>query len=101
MLAAKDIPDLHFDMTEVKEKGESSERTNVMEIIDVETKRNMTVSQNSNFREHSKNLLESVAGGALQQANEQRSVEKRWTQKYTKGLANTENILETHGVVKK
>ena len=49
LLAAKDIPDLHFDVTEVKEKGESSERTDVMEIIDVETKRNMTVSQNSDF----------------------------------------------------
>ena len=76
LLAAKDIPDLHFDAMEVKEKGESSERTDVMEIIDVETKRNMTVSQNSDFREHSKNLLESVAGEAPQQASEQRSVEK-------------------------
>ena len=49
LLAAKDIPDLNFDATEVKEKGESSERTDVMEIIDVETKRIMTVSQNSDF----------------------------------------------------
>ena len=47
-----------------------------MEIIDVETKRNMTVSQNSDFREHSKNSLESVAGEAPQQASEQRSVQK-------------------------
>ena len=76
LLAAKDIPDLQFDVTEVKKKGESSERTDVMEIIDVETKRNMMVSQNSDFQEHSKNLLESVAGEALQQASEQRSVEK-------------------------
>ena len=76
LLAAKDIPDLHFNATEAKEKGESSERTDVMEIIDVETKRNMTVSQNSDFQEHSKNLLESVAGEAPQQASEQRSMEK-------------------------
>ena len=76
LLAAKDIPDLHFDVTEAKEKGESSERTDVMEIIDVETKRNMMVSQNSDFREHSKNSLESVAGEALPQASEQRSMEK-------------------------
>ena len=47
LLAEKDIPDLHFDEVDAKEKGESSERTDVMEIIDVE---------------HSKNSLESVAG---------------------------------------
>ena len=76
LLAAKDIPDLQFDAAEQEEKGGSSERTDVMEIIDVETKRNMMVSQNSDFREHSKNSLESVAGEALQQASEQRSVEK-------------------------
>ena len=76
LLAAKDIPDLHFDVTEVKEKGEPSERTDVIEIIDVETKRNMTVAQNSDFQEHLKNLLESVAGEAPQEASEQRSVEK-------------------------
>ena len=49
LLAEKDIPDLHFDPTETKEKGESSERTDVMEIIDVEIKRKMTVTQNSDF----------------------------------------------------
>ena len=76
LLAAKDIPDLHFDVTEVKEKGEYSERTEMMEIIDVETKRNMKVSQNSDFQEHSKNLLQSEAGEAPQQASEQRSWEK-------------------------
>ena len=76
LLAEKDIPDLHFDATETKEKGGCSERTDVMEIIDVEIKRNMTVTQNSDFREHSKNLLESVAGEAPQQPNKQRSVEK-------------------------
>ena len=76
LLAERDIPDLHFDATETKEKGESSEGTDVMEIIDVEIKRNMTVTQNSDFGEHSKNSLESVAGEAPQQPNEQRSVEK-------------------------
>ena len=76
LLAAKDIPDLHFNATEVKEKGESSERTDVMEIIDVETKRNMTVSQNSDFQEHSNNSQESAAGIALKQASQQRSVNK-------------------------
>ena len=76
LLAVKDIPDLQFDAAEPDEECESSERTEVMEIIDVETKRSMTVSQNSDFREHSKNLLESVAGEAPQQASEQRSMEK-------------------------
>ena len=54
LLAAKDIPDLHLDVTEVKEEGEYSTATEMMEIIEVETKRIMTVSQNSNFQEHSK-----------------------------------------------
>ena len=76
LLAAKDIPDLQFDTAEPDEKGESSERTEVMEIIDVERKRNMTVSQNSDFREHSNNLLESAAGEAHEQVSEQRSVQK-------------------------
>ena len=76
LLTAKDIPDLQFDAAEQEEKGESSERTDVMEIMDVETKRNMTVSQNSDFREHSKNLLESIAGEAQQQTSEQRGMEK-------------------------
>ena len=76
LLAAKDIPDLQFDTAEPDEKGESSERTEVMEIIDVERKRIMTVSQNSDFREHSNNLLESAAGEAHEQVSEQRSVQK-------------------------
>ena len=76
LLAAKDIPDLQFDAAEVKERGEPSERTDVVEIIDVDTKGSVTVSQNSDFREHSKNLLESAAGEAPEQASEQRSMEK-------------------------
>ena len=76
LLASKDIPDLHFDVAEVTEKGESLERTDVMEIIDVDRKGSVTVSQNSNFREHSRNSLENAAGKAQQQASEQRSVKK-------------------------
>ena len=76
MLAAKDIPDLQFDAAEQEEKGESSERTDVMEIIDVDTNGSVTTSQNSNFREHSKNLQESAAGKALEQASQQRSMKK-------------------------
>ena len=76
MLAAKDIPDLQFDAAEPDEKGESSVKTEVMEIIDVERKRNMMVSQNNDFREHSKNLLESAAGEAQEQVSEQISVQK-------------------------
>ena len=76
LLAAKDIPDLHFDAAEPEEKGESSERTDVMEIMDVDTKGSATTPQNSDSREHSRNLLESAAGEALHQVNEQRSMEK-------------------------
>ena len=61
LLAEKDIPDLHFDAAETKEKSKPLERTDVMEIMDVDTKES---AQNSDSREHSRNLLESVAGGA-------------------------------------
>ena len=76
LLAAKDIPDLQFDVAEAKEKGESSERTDVVEIIDVDTNGSVMISQNSDFQEHSKNSLESAAGEAQEQASEQRSVKK-------------------------
>ena len=62
LLAAKDIPDLQFDAAEAKEEDDSSERTEVLEITDVETNGSATAPQNSDFREHSKNLLESAAG---------------------------------------
>ena len=38
LLAEKDIPDLHFDVTETKEKGKPSEKADVMEIVNVDTK---------------------------------------------------------------
>ena len=62
LLAEKGIPNLHFDVAETKEKGKPSERADVMEIMNVDTKES---TQNSDSREHSRNLLESVAGGAL------------------------------------
>ena len=49
LLAEKDIPDLHFDEADATEKNKPSERADVMEIIDVETKRDMMISQNSDF----------------------------------------------------
>ena len=64
LLAPKDIPDLHFDVTDMKEKGDSSEKTDVMEIMDVNTEDSVMAPQNSDFREHSRNLLESAAGEA-------------------------------------
>ena len=76
LLAAKDVPDLQFDVAEVEKKGESAVKTDVMEIIDVDTKVSVTTPQNSDFREHSRNLLESAAGEASDQVSEQRSMEK-------------------------
>ena len=76
LLAEKDIPDLHFDITDTKEKGDSSEKTEVMDITDVNTKRSVMAPQNSNFREHSRNLLESAAGEAQERVSEQRSVKQ-------------------------
>ena len=76
LLAAKDIPDLQFDAAEPEEKGESAIRTDVIEIIDMNTNGSVTTLHNSNSREHSKKLLESAASEAQEQASEQRSVKK-------------------------
>ena len=76
LLAAKDVPNLQFDAAESEERGESAVRTDVVEIIDVDTNGSVKTQQNSNFREHSKNLLEGAAGEASGQASEQRSIEK-------------------------
>ena len=48
LLEAKDIPDLQFDAAEVKEKGDLSERTEVLEIIDVATKGSVMTPKSSN-----------------------------------------------------
>ena len=77
LLTEKDIPDLHFEeATVAKEKGDSSEKTELMEITDVNTKRSVMAPQNSNFREHSRNSLESAAGEAQERVSKQRSVKK-------------------------
>ena len=76
LLAEKDIPDLHFDIAETKEKGDSPKTSEVMEIMDVDTNGSVTAPQNSDFREHSKNSLESAAGEAQKQVSGQRSVKK-------------------------
>ena len=49
LLAPKDIPDLQFDATEKKDKGDSSEKTEVMEIVDVDTKCSVIATRNSDF----------------------------------------------------
>ena len=41
LLAEKDIPDLYFDEAEAKEKSKPSERTDVMEIMNVDTKKSV------------------------------------------------------------
>ena len=76
LLAAKDIPDLQFDAAEPEENGESLVRTDVMEIMDMETNGGVMTLHNSDSQEHSKNLLESTAGETPQQVSEQGSVEK-------------------------
>ena len=73
LLAEKDIPDLHFDASETKEKSKQLGAANVMEIMNVETKEN---AQNSDSQEHSKNSQESAAGEAQERVSEQKSVKK-------------------------
>ena len=77
LLAARDIPDLQFGAAEPEEKGEPSERREVMEIMDVDTKGSCVIApQNSDFREHSINSLESAAGEAQERISKQRNVQK-------------------------
>ena len=76
LLATRDIPDLHFSVAEREDKGDSPEKTNVIELINVNTEDSVTVPRNSDFREHSRNSLESVAGEAQVQSWDQRNLEK-------------------------
>ena len=76
LLAPKDIPDLQFDVAEKEDKGDSPEKTEVMEIVDVDTKCSVIATRNSDFREHSRNPLESAAGEARQRESEQRVVKQ-------------------------
>ena len=73
LLAPKDIPDLQFEAAGKKDKGDSPEKTEVMEIMDVDTKCSVIAPRNSDFREHS---LESAAGKALELVSEQKSVKQ-------------------------
>ena len=102
LLPEKDIPDLHFDTAETKEKGKPLERADVIEIMNVDTKEN---AQNSDCQEHSRNSLESVAGGALDQMNQHGNMEKMIGPKLLKGTSkyrelsqksrSSENVEET------
>ena len=76
LLAPRDIPDLHFAVAESEEKGNSPEKTEVTEIVDVDTKCSVIATQNNDFREHSRNSLQSVAGEAQVRLRDQRSLEK-------------------------
>ena len=91
LLAEKDIPDLHFDIAETKEKSKPSERADVMEIMNLDTKES---AQNSDSREHSRNLLESVAGGASHRMNQQESVEKTIVPKLLKGSSEYRELSQ-------
>ena len=73
LLAEKDIPDLHFD---VKDNGDSPEKTDVMELMNVHTEDCVTAPRNSDFREHSRNSLENAAGEELELVSEQRSLKQ-------------------------
>ena len=69
LLAPRDIPDLQFAVAEREEKGDSPEKTEVTEIVDVDTRCSVIATQNSDFRERSRNPLESAAGEAREREN--------------------------------
>ena len=76
LLAPRDIPDLQFAVAEREDKGDSSEKTDVIELMNVNIEDCVTVPRNSDFREHSRNLLQGVAGEAQVRLRDQRSLEK-------------------------
>ena len=76
LLAEKDIPDLYFHVTDVKEEGDSVKKTEVMEIMDVNREDCVTAPPTSDFREHSRNSLEKAAGETLELVSEQKSVKE-------------------------
>ena len=76
LLSLKDIPDLQFGVAEKKDKGDSPEKTEVMEIMDVDTKCRVIAPRNSDFRKHLRNSLESLAGEAQERVQDQRSVRR-------------------------
>ena len=91
LLAEKDIPDLHFDVSETKEKGKPLESADVMEIMNVDTKES---AQNSDTREHSRNLLESVAGGVLDRMNQHGNMEKTIGAELLKGTSEYRELSQ-------
>ena len=76
LLAPRDIPDLHFPVAEREDKGDSPEKTDVIELMNVNIKDCVTVPRNSDFREHSRNSLQGVAGEAQVRLRDERSLEK-------------------------
>ena len=76
LLAPRDIPDLHFPVAEREDKGDSPEKTDVIELMNVNIKDCVTVPRNSDFREHSINLLQGAAGEAQVRLRDERSLEK-------------------------
>ena len=74
LLAEKDIPDLHF---EVNDNGDPPEKTDVMELMNVNTEDCVTEPRNSELKKkHSRNSLENVAGEAQERVQDQRSLKQ-------------------------
>ena len=73
----------------------------MMEIMDVNTEESVTAPQNSEFREHSRKLLESAAGEAPELVSEQRSVKQVLDLELHSNTSecSTENILKNCGIV--
>ena len=76
LLAPRDIPDLQFAVAEREDKGDSPEKTDMIELMNMNIEDCVTVPRNSDFREHSRNLLQGVAGEAQVRLRDQRSLEK-------------------------
>ena len=96
LLAEKDIPDLHFNL---KDNGDSPEKTDVMELMNVNTEDCVTVPRNSDFREHSRNLLENAAGEELEVVSEQRSLTQEFDSKLHSNTSEYRDILKNRGIM--
>ena len=76
LLAPRDIPDLHFAVTEREDEGDSPEKTDVIELMNVNIRDCVTVPRKNDFQEHSRNSLQDVAGKAQVRLRDERSLEK-------------------------
>ena len=98
LLAPRDIPDLHFAVTEREDEGDSPDKIDVIELMNVNTED--CCPRNRDFRGHSRNSLESVADKETAETKEKRTFSRDMHLQYGECREHSQNsrIQETAGV---